>query len=98
MKLGNENFKGKKSISRENVENLDLKTLEQCYSKPSYNKQKIYNYWLQLLYNLEDTTITKFGISGYNCNMFSLKAVITQGGKSYEIYITKAKQEIREII
>ena len=93
--LDNVTFKVKKAINKNDIINDRYLTLEECYKSPSSAKTSIYNIWKNLFnkYN-----VVEYGISGYNCNFFSLKALIQLNGKLYQTYITYTKQEIREVI
>ena len=94
--LGNEEFKFKGVISREDLKDKTFRGIYQCYTKPSTAKIKIFLEWASKIYDI-DNDFLKFGISSYNVNMFTLHSILKVDNKSYYIYITKTRQEIYEI-
>lgn len=93
--LGNEDFKYKGVISKEDLKYKSFKGLYECYNRPSDTKTRIYIEWSSRIYDLGN--MLKFGINGYNCHMFTLHSILKVDTKDYYIYITKTRQEIYEI-
>lgn len=96
IKIGNEDFKLKNKImNNEDTYYLSFSDIYECYKKPSSIKVRVYNYYRDLLYN--NCEVIKYGVKGYNCNMFSLNAIVKIEEEYYYIYITKTKNEIYKI-
>ena len=71
-------------------------TLDDCYERPSVYKFDIYNSWMNWGYK---NGVEYFGISSYNCMMFTLSGLYTDNnGQQYYMYITKTRQELTPII
>lgn len=96
INIGNENFKLIKDIKIEDIKNRDYKHIYSCYDRPSNTKISIFNKWYDILLN--NCNVIFYGICSYNCNMFSLNAIIEIENQKYYIYITKTRQEIYKII
>lgn len=94
--LGNEEFKFKGVISKEDLKDKTFKGLYECYDRPSDTKTRIYVEWSSRIYDLGN--MLKFGISSYNVNMFTLHSILKVDNKIYYIYITKTRQEVYEVI
>ena len=97
MKLGNEEFKFKGVISKEDLKNKTFKSIYQCYTKPSKIKIEIFLEWVSKVYDI-DNNFLKFGIDSYNWNMFTLHSILKINNKNYYVHITKTRQEIYEVI
>ena len=96
MNIGNEDFTLKNKILNQNdIYWCSYNDIYECYSRPSNEKVNIYNYWRDLIYN--NCEVVNYGIRGYNCNMFSLNAIVRIEEEYYYIYITKTKNEIYKI-
>lgn len=70
--------------------------LGDCYAKPSFVKQEIYNDWLRWYMTDSDKYILKhFTINSYNVNMFTLACDVYNMKNEFigQIYITKTRQE-----
>lgn len=96
MRIGNEDFTLKKYVTMDDLKYNHYDYLHDCYNRPSDTKVKINNYWRNLLYNEVDEVIS-YGVSGYNCNFFTLNAIVKINGVKYYLYITKTRQEIHRI-
>lgn len=68
------------------------KALYNCYEKPSYRKQNIYNYWDKWFKECHSPC---YGIRSYNCMMFTLSGIIHFDDLALHgiVYITKTRQE-----
>lgn len=97
MKLGEEEFKIKGVINKEDLKNKTFKGIYQCYDRPSKTKINIFLEWVSKIYDI-DNNFLKFGIDSYNCNMFTLHSILKIDNKKYYIHITKTRQEIYEVI
>ena len=51
-----------------------VKSLDDCYKRPSYSKQYIYNMWMEWSNNVVD--MYTFDIDTYNTHIFTLSGVI----------------------
>lgn len=82
----------------------DGRRLCDCYANPSQYKQEIYDYWCEWFYyasrlNRVDYEYDfKFGVSGYNCNTFSISALVKFDGEWYSIFITKAHNRATRLV
>ena len=69
-----------------------LKSLSNCYDRPSPTKVAIHEYWLDWLreVNCDDTdnVVTQFGIRSYNTFSFNYGGIIIIDGVRYVIDIT----------
>lgn len=70
-------------------------TIDQAYSNPSTTKTEIYKEWLQFA---RETNASCFGISSYNCMMFTIGMYVNVGNNKYWLYITKAHNRAYKII
>lgn len=96
MNIGNEFFKLKKYVTMDDLKYNRYDNLYNCYGRPSTTKVRINDYWRNLIYNEVDEVIC-YGVSGYNCNFFTLNAIVRIGDNKYYLYITKTRQEIHRI-
>ena len=83
-----------KAVSTTFLEQYAGRTLIDCYERPSYSKQYIYNNWLEWACRNE---VQQFGISGYNGFQFTLQGKIELDGKTYILHITKTANKAYEI-
>lgn len=76
----------------------EVRTLENCYARPSKAKKAIWNEWFNWYLSVESTMyqIVNITIQSYNTNMFTIRMDVFDI-KKYEflgyIYITKTRQE-----
>lgn len=76
----------------------EVRTLTDCYTRPSEVKKQIYSYWFNwyLTVDSPDYQIVNMSIQSYNANMFTIRMdvfdVKTHVFIGY-IYITKTRQE-----
>lgn len=96
MYIGNEYFTIKKDLKMEDVYKSRYEDLENCYGRPSSIKIRINNYWRDTIYS--NCKVIRYGVCGYNCNMFSLNAIVEIDNNMYYLYITKTRNEIHKII
>lgn len=87
-------FKVKKGLRCEYLK--EYKTLYNCYDRPSYAKQKIYNYYFDLLKNNCDDIIS-YGVRSYNTFMITLHAEIIKNNIKYYVMITPNYNYIEQI-
>lgn len=95
IELNGENFEVKK-VKGELHLITQVRSLDDCYAKPSNAKRRIYNYWLSWYMTDNDNFILKhFTINSYNFNMFTLECDVYDRAKCLigRIYITKTRQE-----
>ena len=72
----------------------DVKPLEECYKRPSYAKQYIYNMWCEWFNSLDNGyRLYFYGVNSFNTHMFTLKCTIESLVDSADavLYITKTK-------
>mgnify|MGYP000845910357 CR=1 FL=1 len=90
-------FELKKSINYTPYYNI--KTLSDCYNKPSYKKQQCYDYWLNFYYTLNsDNKIVHPSIKSYNTFMFTIEMLIKINNTKYYLYITPSHNYAYPII
>jgi len=95
IELNNETFKVR-HFKGELHPIKNVRTLADCYAKPSSIKHDIYNYWFKWYMRVSDKYILKhFTINSYNVNMFTLACDVYNMENELigQIYITKTKQE-----
>lgn len=95
IKLNNETFEVKK-VKGELYSITNLRSLSDCYAKPSNAKQEIYKGWLRWYLENDDNCILKhFTINSFNCMMFTLACDVYDKTDKFigRIYITKTRQE-----
>ena len=72
------------------------KDLYDCYGRPSDTKRSIWEDWC-IWFN--ETKIFEYGVSSYNCNFFSINAILRDyNGKDYMMVITRLHNRIYEIV
>ena len=97
IELNNETFVVKKAKG-ELHPIKEVRTLTDCYAKPSAIKQSIYNDWFNWYLSVENPKyqIVNMSIYTYNVNMFTIRMDVFDT-KTYEfigcLYITKTRQE-----
>ena len=92
-------FEQKKSINSNEKLIYNGRNLYDCYNKPSYRKQAIYEDWEKWYYQFDyDDRLGRITIYSYNTNMFTLIMAIKYNNKCYHLYITPAYNYIMEII
>lgn len=89
-----EDFKVKKGLRCDYLK--EYKNLYNCYNRPSYSKEKIYNYYYELLKdNCDD--IIRYGVRSFNTFMITLHAEIKKDNKIYYVFITPSYNYIEQI-
>ena len=97
IELNNETFEVKKAKG-ELHPMRELRTLEDCYAKPSEAKKEIYKEWFDWYLSVDsaDYQIVNMTIQSYNTCMFTIRMDVFDA-KTYEfigcLYITKTRQE-----
>ena len=95
IELNNEIFEVKKSKGELHPV-TQVRSLDDCYTKPSNAKRSIYDYWFEW-YNEENNNyiLKHFSIDSYNFQMFTLKCDVYNMDEIFigQIYITKTRQE-----
>ena len=74
----------------------EYKGLFECYDRPSYRKEEIFNYYRRLLNDNADK-VKRYGIASYNTMMITLEAIIEKDGVNYYLYITPSYNYFMEI-
>lgn len=96
IKLNNETFEVKQ-VKGELRPTAQLRSLGDCYAKPSSVKRVIYNDWLRWYNTDSDKYILKhFTINSYNAMMFTLSIDVYDKVTDEfigQLYITKTRQE-----
>ena len=97
IELNNEVFEVKKTKG-ELHPIKEVRTLEDCYARPSEVKKEIYRQWFNWYLTVDSPVyeIVNMSIQSYNVNMFTIRMDVFDA-KTYEfigyIYITKTRQE-----
>ena len=97
IELNNETFEVKKAKG-ELHPIKEVRTLTDCYAKPSDTKRAIYNEWLNWYLTVDSPVyeIVNMTVQSYNVNMFTIRMDVFDA-KTYEfigqLYITKTRQE-----
>lgn len=97
VELNNETFEVKK-VKGELYPMKEVRTLEDCYARPSDAKKAIYNDWFNWYLTVDSPLyeIVNMSIQSYNVNMFTIRMDVFNV-KTHEfigyIYITKTRQE-----
>lgn len=96
VELNNEVFEVKKAKG-ELHPIMGVRTLTDCYSRPSEAKKNIYNYWLNWYLSVENTDyrIISMTIKAYNAQMFTLTMDVFDKAYNFvgQLYITKTRHE-----
>lgn len=95
IELNNVTFEVKK-VKGELHTITQVRSLEDCYAKPSSIKHEIYNDWFKWYMTDSDKYILKhFTIKSYNVNMFTLACDVYNMENEFigQLYITKTRQE-----
>lgn len=99
IELNNVSFEIKK-VKGELHPITQVRTLTDCYARPSYVKHEIYNDWLtwykEANMNEPFYIFRHFTINSYNCRMFTLSIDLydrTTNNFIGKLYITKTRQE-----
>ena len=97
IELNNETFEIKKAKG-ELHPMVEVRTLEDCYARPSEAKKQIYSYWFDWYLTVDSANyeIVIMSIHSYNANMFTIRMDVFDN-KTHEfigcLYITKTRQE-----
>lgn len=76
----------------------EVRTLTDCYARPSEAKKEIYKHWFNWYLSVESSKyqIVKMTIQSYNVNMFTIRMDVFDA-KTHEfigwLYISKTRQE-----
>lgn len=89
----------RKVIKLREVEEMDFKNLEQCYTRCSTSKVSIFNYWKNVLKDFITLDFYRnyFGVRSFNSNMITLHALIMLDNKLYYVDITKSHNNIYKV-
>ena len=94
--IGDSTFKIKGIIDMQDLKGLRFDKLDSCYARPSQAKISIYNTWYNTIAN--DSNILDFGVGSYNCNIFTINAIIKLHNKKYYLHITPTRNECYEVV
>ena len=74
--------------------------IHECYGRPSSIKVAIYEDWKNWFLNNEDAdfSVEALGVISYNCNFFTIGAIVEYCDKLYNITITRSHNRISEIL
>lgn len=96
IKLNNETFEVKKAKG-ELHPMKEVRTLEDCYAKPSAIKKAIWNEWFNWYLSVEspEYQIVNMSIQSYNVNMFTIRMDVFDPKNRFigYIYISKTRHE-----
>ena len=96
ININGREFDLKGVTTNEAIKDLKFDSLENCYNRPSQAKISIYYSWFNIISNASD--ILDFGVGSYNCNIFTINAIVNIDNKKYYLHITPTKNECYEII
>ena len=97
MEIGGVPFTVKKPLDNIPLTCDFSRDLMDCYDNPSIYKKMMWDGWLKWASMLPGSC--QLGVSSYNCNFFTIGGLwCTEEDKKYVLYITKTRQEIREVI
>lgn len=74
----------------------EFKRLDQCYQTCSTAKNRIYNYYKELLEKNADN-VEKYGVRSYNSMVIVLHAIVEKDNKKYYLVITPAHNYFNEL-
>ena len=94
INLGEEFKENKKMVQEEYYK--EFKTLGECYDRWSDTKERVYNYYKNLL-NENADKVENYGIRSYNANVIILHAIIEKDNKKYYLVITPSYNWFNEI-
>lgn len=75
--------------------NTNLKTLCECYDRPSIYKVNIYNEWVNYA---REVGASKWGIASYNANIFTFDFIFSFNDVIYYAHITPSHNYICEVL
>lgn len=96
IKIGEDEFNYKGTMSKDYAYNQNYRTLFQCYNKPSLAKMSIYNDWFNDLDKY--TNIKMYGINGCNAHLITLNAIVEYKKTLYYLDIHKSRYDIYELL
>ena len=73
-----------------------FKRLDSCYDRPSYAKERIYEFWESWFFSM-DANMAECGITSYNCMQFTYGGYFTFEGVEYYASITKAHNRLYRV-
>ena len=92
IKIGNDEFNYKGTMSKTYAYNQNYKTLKECYTKPSMTKIEIFNDLNKY------TDVEMYGISGRNAHLIIINAIVKFKNKLYYLDIHKSHNNIYELL
>ena len=96
IKIGDDEFNYKGTMSKDYAYNQNYKMLSQCYNKPSLAKMNIFNEWFNDLNKY--TNIKMYGINGRNAHLITINAIVEFKDKLYYLDIHKSRNDIYELL
>ena len=96
IKIGNDEFEYKGTMSKDYAYSQNYKRLEDCYDRPSKYKVNIYNEWFSDLF--ENTSVVYYGIKSCNAHLIVLNAIVKFKNKLYYLDIHKSRNDIYELL
>lgn len=95
IKLNNETFKVR-HFKGELHPITQVRSLTDCYARPSEAKKDIYQYWFHWYMGEDNNFILKhFSVNSYNAQMFTLRCDVYNMEDEFigQLYISKTRQE-----
>lgn len=86
----------KKKVDLTAFNNRTIRTLYDCYSRPSATKERIYDDWGAWYSNT--LGVHDLSVRSYNCNFFTLEATYHTNGKIYYVEITPTHNRLYETL
>lgn len=78
------------------------KSINDCYSNPSQIKRNVYAWWRSYFASLDNCLGISFkqfcGVKSYNCNFFTLQAIVTWWEEDYIMEITPFHNRIIKVV
>ena len=72
--------------------------LEDCYNRPSYAKENIYEWWFNWFHSFDyENKIGYITVHSYNIMIFTLTMAVKFENKLYHLYITPSHNYAKEI-
>lgn len=74
-----------------------VRTLYDCYKKPSISKILIYDDWMDWLDGVSENANDYLTVDSYNYARFSLSGYVTYKNQTYVVYITPTRNLIMKV-
>lgn len=94
--INNETFELGKPMTFMDMPHISMRDLDDCYTRPSMTKVRIFNQWQNWFINNDGYC----GVMSYNSNFFTINGLVEDKNtnKKYYCYITHAHNRAYEIV